>query len=504
MTRRQFLGAAAAASVAAAQQQRTRPNIVVIMADDMGFADIGCYGGEISTPNLDKLAKNGVRFTQFYNAARCCPSRAALLTGLAPHQAGVGSMIQNLGRPAYQGYLNEDCVTIAEALRPAGYKTYMSGKWHVGEQRPHWPTDRGFDRYFGLISGASNYFKLDKGRAMAMDDKPYTPDSPTFYMTDAFTDHAVKFVEEHPKDKPFFLYLAYTAPHWPLHAWPEDIAKYRGKYRKGWDKLRQERHERQIAMKIVDPKWGLSPRGGGIPAWDDVPESDRDLWDLRMAVYAAQIERMDRGIGRLMEKLGENTIVLFLVDNGGCHEEKIGGEKPGLPGPVDSFTSYGRAWANASNTPFRMYKHWVHEGGISSPLILHWPAQMRRAGQFDRSLAHITDIMPTCLEAAGAKYPSGKTPIEGKSLLGAARGKREVRQTIVWEHQGNRAVRDGDWKLVSQRDGAWELYNVAKDRCELKNLAEAEPARVARMVKTYDEWAARVGAVPPAMLRRKT
>jgi arylsulfatase A-like enzyme len=502
LTRRQFAASAAAAALGA--QTAKRPNIVVIMADDMGFADIGCYGGEISTPSLDRLAKGGVRFTQFYNAARCCPSRASLLTGLYNHQAGVGSMIQDLGHPSYRGYLNENCVTIAEALRPAGYKTYMSGKWHVGEQRPHWPTDRGFDRYFGLISGASNYFKLDEGRGMAIDDKPFTPDDPNFYMTDAFTDHAVRFVEQHPKSSPFFLYLAYTAPHWPLHALPEDIAKYRGKYHKGWDKLRQERHARQVAMKLVDPKWGLSPRGAGIPAWNEVPESERDLWDLRMSVYAAQIDRMDRGIGRLMEMLDDNTIVLFLADNGGCHEEKIAGERPEPPGPAESFTSYGRAWANASNTPFRMYKHWVHEGGISSPLILHWPARMRRGGTFDRGLAHITDIMPTCLEAAGASYPAGKTPLAGKSLLAAAQGgRRDLRRTVVWEHQGNRAVRDGDWKLVAQRDGAWELYNVAADRCEMENLAAAQPGRVAQMSQAYDEWAAHVGAVPPAMLRTR-
>jgi arylsulfatase A-like enzyme len=262
-----------------------RPNIVLIMADDMGFSDIGCYGGEIHTPHLDRLAAGGLRFTQFYNAARCCPTRASLLTGLYPHQAGIGHMVGNKGYPAYQGYLNERCVTIAEALKLSGYRTLMSGKWHVGESRPHWPTDRGFDRYFGLISGGANYFDITKTKAkgvrrqMAMDDEPYTPPKEGFYITDAFSDNAVKFIDEYGREKePFFLYLAYTAPHWPLHAWPEDIAKYKGKYLKGWDKLRRERYERMVAMGLISGKWKMSPRDGSTWPWEQ--EKDKELLGL--------------------------------------------------------------------------------------------------------------------------------------------------------------------------------------------------------------------------------
>lgn len=260
-------GCFAAANSSADKTPGGKPNIVLMMADDMGFSDIGCYGGEIHTPNLDSLAAGGLRFTQFYNAARCCPTRASLLTGLYPHQAGIGHMVGDKGYPAYQGYLNDRCVTIAEALKLGGYRTLMSGKWHVGEDRPHWPTDRGFDKYFGLISGGGNYFDITKAKAkgvkrqMAVDDQPYTPPKVDFYITDAFSDNAVKFVDSCGRDdKPFFLYLPYTAPHWPLHAWPEDIARYKGKYKEGWDKLRQDRHARMIEMGIVSDKWKISPR----------------------------------------------------------------------------------------------------------------------------------------------------------------------------------------------------------------------------------------------------
>ncbi|HUV63185.1 MAG TPA: sulfatase-like hydrolase/transferase, partial [Sedimentisphaerales bacterium] len=280
-----------------AQRRSGKPNIVLIMADDMGFSDIGCYGGEIHTPNLDKLAAGGLRFTQFYNAARCCPTRASLLTGLYPHQAGIGHMVGNSGYPAYQGYLNERCVTIAEALKPAGYRTLMAGKWHVGEDRPHWPTDRGFDNYFGLISGGANYFDITKTKAkgakrqMALDDKPYTPPKEGFYITDAFSDHAVEFIDKYGRvQQPFFLYLPFTAPHWPLHALPQDIAKYKGKYMKGWDALREERSARRVEMGIISDKWKLSPRDATTWPWAD--EKDKELMDMKMAVYAAQVERM--------------------------------------------------------------------------------------------------------------------------------------------------------------------------------------------------------------------
>src|SRR5215469_10351373 len=433
MNRRSFLqmvsmtaAAGPLASVASAQSKR--PNILILLADDMGFSDIGCYGSEIATPNLNRLASEGVRFTHFRNTARCCPSRSCLLTGLYPHQAGVGLMVEDRGRPAYQGYLNDRCATLAEVLRPAGYHTMMSGKWHVGEHRPHWPTDRGFDKYFGLISGASSYFGLGdpdlaRERQMALDDKPWNPPSDgSFYMTDAIADHAVDYLDKYGRGpQPFLMYTAFTAPHYPLHARPEDIAKYEGKYMKGWDALRKERHQRMIEMGIVDKRWPLTPRDSEAPAWDTV--ADKKAWDRRMAVYAAQIDRLDYGIGRILGKLREvgaedNTLVLFLADNGGCAEIVDRG-KPGVaPGLPDSFMSYGIPWANASNTPFRLYKRWVHEGGIATPFIVRWPSVIKQKNGMTREVGHLIDIMATCVDVTEAIYP--RTPIhpmEGKSLM---------------------------------------------------------------------------------------
>ena len=522
MTRREFvhrsigamsaatLGAEVPAWAASAPDSAKPPNIVVILADDMGFSDLGCYGSEIHTPNLDRLAQEGVRFTQAYCAARCCPSRAALLTGLYPHQAGMGDMVSTANKPKpagpYQGYLNQQCVTMAEVLRTAGYRTYMSGKWHVGEAPEHWPRRRGFDRYFGLISGGSSYFELLKEerpqRTMALDDEPFVPEGGHFYMTDAFTDHAVKFLEEHRDDtKPFLVYLAYTAPHWPLHAWPEDIAKYRGEYRIGWDELRERRYKRLLELGIIDPKWRLSPRDEEVPPWEGA--ENKEDWDLRMAVYAAMIDRMDQGIGRVLEtlrKIGaeENTLVVFLSDNGGCHETVEGRKlnKPGSqPGERGSFVAYQRPWANASNTPFRLFKHWVHEGGIATPLIARWPARIRQRGALTHQVAHITDIMATCLDMAGVEYPKSFngneiTPLVGKSLLPVFDGKtRESHARLYWEHEGNRAIREDRWKLVATSQGQWELYDLEADRTELNNLAKAQPDKASDLNKAWEEWA---------------
>ena len=513
LDRRAFLQTMAAPAAAAwgAPARDPRPNIIVIMADDMGFSDIGCYGSEIATPNLDRLAAGGVRFTHFYNSARCCPTRSALLTGLYPHQTGVGNMVNDMGTPAYQGYLNQHCVTFAEALRPAGYHALMTGKWHVGEDRPHWPTDRGFERYVGLISGACNYWRLDPGRKMALDGDPFVPEPGKFYMTDAFTSHAVKLIDEYGrKPDPYFLYLAYTAPHWPLHAWPEDIAKYRGKYLKGWDALRRERHRRQLAMGIVEGRWPLTPRDPTIPAWEAAP--DHDALDLRMAVYAAQIDRLDQGVGRVLDKVRElgqedNTLILFLSDNGGGHEENIRGEKPAPPGPPDSFTSYGRQWANASNTPFRLYKHWVHEGGIATPFIAHWPAAIRRRGALCHQPAHVVDIMATVLDVARTPYPKTRngqavTPPAGRSFLPALQGRAwDGHDALYWEHEGNRAIRARKWKLVSRYPQGWELFDMEADRTELRDLAGQQPERVRSLIAQYDQWAARVGVVAWDKLR---
>ena len=522
LTRRNFLGAAAASAAAASRP----PNIVLIMADDMGFSDIGCYGGEVSTPNLDRLASRGVRFTQFANNARCCPTRAALLTGLYSHQTGVGGMVNDQKLPGYRGFLNDRCVTIAEALKPGGYRTLMAGKWHVGEERPHWPTDRGFDRYFGLISGGSNYFTLDPERAMALDDKPWRPRGPGFYMTDAFADHALEFLDEPAtKRQPFFLYLAFTSPHWPLHARAQGIEKYKDRYRIGWDALRRERHQRMIKMGIVEERWGLSPRDPRIPAWEDAP--DKEWQARRMAVYAAQIDRMDQNIGRLLGKLRdmgaeENTLILFLADNGGCAEHldigfrgmqgvykthdgrdvRLGNDPKVMPGPDDTFQSYGMEWANASNTPLRLYKSWVHEGGIATPLIAHWPDGIRDPNRLSREPGHIIDIMATCTDVSGVPYPKTSggrpiTPLEGRSLAPILRGgKRTPHSALFWEHMGNRAARQDKWKIVAERRKPWELYDLEADRTERHNLAAAQPDRVKQMEALYDAWAKRCNVVP--------
>ena len=526
----QVLGGSALAGCGAGDlaQADGRPNIVVIMADDMGFSDVGSYGGEIATPNLDALARGGLRFRHFYNAGRCCPTRASLLTGLYPHQAGVGHMISDLGSPSYQGYLNDRCVTIAEVLREAGYSTLMSGKWHVGESRPHWPLDRGFDEYFGLISGGSNYFKLDGARQMASGNDPFVPpDDGSFYMTDAFSDGAVRFLERHgSKSEPFFLYVPYTAPHWPLHAKPEDIGKYEGRYSMGWDELRRRRFARQAETGIRADSWTLSSRDPDVPSWDDA--DDKALWERRMEVYAAMIDCMDQGIGRIVETIRglgklDNTLVMFLSDNGGCHESadieqgtprNTWADPNAMPGGPDSFDGYDRPWANASNTPLRMFKSWVHEGGISSPLICHWPDGIGvPAGSVTDAPGHVIDLMATVVDLAGADYPRSRdgvaiTPLEGRSLRPVLEtGSREGHEAICWEHQGNRAVRMGRWKLVSKRQrgnhaaGEWELYDLGEDRSELRNLASEMPERVAEMEAAWLAWGERVGWIPFDQLR---
>lgn len=494
-----------------------RPNIVLIMADDMGYSDLGCYGSEIRTPNLDRLASGGIRFSQFYNAARCCPTRASLLTGLYPHQAGVGRMINFEGEGPYQGYLNDECVTIAEALKSGGYATYMSGKWHVGEERPHWPVDRGFDRHYGLISGGMNYFDIRKGkrpgvtRQFARDGEEYMPPSEGFYATDAYTDFAVDCIDQHADpEQPFFLYLAYTAPHWPLHALPEDIARYRGKYMEGWPALRKQRYQRLLEMGLIKDDWALSEQDDAAADWDSLDEETKHRMDHKMAIYAAQIDRMDQGIGRVMEALkakgyDDDTLVMFLSDNGASHESGALGQnfRPDLDGElgsVDSYQSYGLSWSNASNTPFRKHKSWVHEGGISTPLIVHWPERITSPGRITPQPGHIIDLMATCCDVAGVDYPEQfqghpVKPLEGQSLVPIFRGEeREQHDLLFWEHFGNRAVRCGNWKLVEDaKAGRWELYDMEKDRTELHDLSDEKPDLVSELKAKYVAWAERVG-----------
>lgn len=521
--RRAFLRLVAASAMSAAmpgilragETNAKRPNILIILADDMGFSDIGCYGGEIATPNLDWLAGNGLRFRQFYNSARCCPTRACLLTGLYPQQAGVGHMVEDKGKPGYRGFLNDSCVTIAEALKPAGYHPLMVGKWHVGSDRPHWPTDRGFERHWGLVSGASNYYKLDKGRVFADDDKSIDPTTePGFYMTEAFSTRAMKWVDEYAgKADPFLMYLAYTSPHWPLHALPEDIEKYRGKYMMGWDVLREQRRRRMIELGIIDESTKLTPRDERAPEWTSLPQKRKEEMALRMSVYAAQIDRMDQGIGRIIGKLREkdalkDTLILFMADNGGCAEAVNRGEAGAELGTKESFMSYGLPWANASNTPFRLYKHWVHEGGISSPLVAYWEGHTKANTQ-TAEVSHLIDLMPTCMEAAGAEYPreyKGKaiTPMEGKSLVPVLNGQeRKGHDHICWEHEGNRAIRQGKWKMVAVNGKKWELYDMSLDRAEMNNVAGGNAGKVEELAGLYEKWATRCGVLPWADVNKK-
>lgn len=489
-----------------------KPNIIVILVDDMGFSDIGCYGSEIPTPNLDKLASEGLRFTQFYNTGRCCPTRAALLTGLYSHQAGVGLMTEDRGVPGYRGFLNDQCVTIAEVLDDAGYFTAMAGKWHVGQTADKWPRKRGFQRFYGSPAGGF-YFSTANGRRVIEDDtvlydKTHLPPN-GWYSTDAYTSNAVKFIgEAQDKKKPFFLYLAYNAPHFPLQAPADEIAKFRGKYKMGWDKLRETRHAKQIELGIVDSSWPMSPRPDLVKAWDSLTPKEQDRFDHIMAIYAAVVAHMDRGVGTLVaalkeRKLMDNTLIMFMSDNGGNAESGPNGRLEGdEPGSANSTVFEGQSWATLSNTPMRRYKHYNHEGGIATPLIVHWPDRIKEAGVLRKEPGHVVDIMATCVDVAGAKYPTefkGKAiqPMEGRSLVPAFDDKPISRGDIFWEHEGNAAVREGDWKLVRMgRKGAWELYNLQADRTELNDLASAQPERAKDLADKWDAWAKRAHVVP--------
>ena len=522
-----------------------RPNIVLILADDLGFSDLGCYGSEIPTPNLDKLAAGGLRFSQFYNTPRCCPSRAALLTGLYPQQAGMGGMMEDRGLPGYHGELNRHCVTLAEVLHQAGYHTLMVGKWHLShiyfdgkkqlnyessepfwENKLDWPLQRGFEEYYGTIHGVGSYYDPF---SLVRDNTPVKPDHAGFYYTDAITDHAVSFVRKYAgSDAPFFLYVTFTAPHWPMQAPETDIAKYRQTYLAGWDAIRARRYQREIELGLINPQWALSPRDPRVLPWESTPNHE---WQAnRMATYAAMVEHLDRGVGRIMAELKQdnissNTLVVFLSDNGACDEIvqpqfydvpsrtrdgrtiRVGNSDPSVfAGPEDVWQSYGVPWANVSDTPFRLYKHYTHEGGISSPFIASWPAVVTNRGTLTGQIGHLTDLMPTLVEIAGAAYPqqfNSQTiqPMEGQSLLPILEGKEQSDRTpLFWEHEGNRAVHLDHWKLVSRFPGKWELYDMAADRTELHDLAGKYPEKVAELSELYEQWAQRCGVVTPDQL----
>ncbi|MDG1874244.1 MAG: arylsulfatase [Mariniblastus sp.] len=532
----------------------SRPNIILVMADDMGYSDIGCYGSEIETPVLDQLAAGGVRFSQFYNTSRCCPTRAALLTGLYSHQAGVGLMTSDLGHDGYRGDLNKNCVTIAEALKPSGYRTYMSGKWHVTKHitangnNKNWPLQRGFDRFYGTIIGAGSFYDpatlcRDNTFITPVNDKEYQPEH--YYYSDAISENAVKYVNDHfktnPQD-PFFMYVSYTSAHWPMHARDQEIAKYQGVYNDGFDPIREARYLKSIQCGVMKPEWKMTP-----PELNWQNHNNKD-WDVRnMEVYAAMVDRMDQGIGWIVDAVKEhdaidNTIIVYLQDNGGCAEgfgRKSNAEKikqsrhkpmsadelqtkiwppmqtrdgravrtgPGVEaGSEDTFIGYGKGWANVSNTPFRGYKHDGFEGGISSPLIVHWPAGISKTNAINDSPCHLIDLMPTFLQVANASYPttfSGNkiTPMEGVSLTKAFNGNGIKRsKPLGFEHHGNLALRDEHWKIVSvyrnNKARKWHLYHIESDRTELKDLAESNPAKLNEMIANWQSWADHVGVV---------
>ncbi|MEZ6093472.1 MAG: arylsulfatase [Pirellulaceae bacterium] len=542
-------------------QSSDPPNIVLILADDMGYSDVGCYGGEIETPNLDRLAANGLRFTMFYNTGRCCPTRACLLTGLYPHMTGVGWMMDDQGEQGYRGNLNDSCVTIAEVLRPAGYGTYQVGKWHVtrfvnpqnDSEKANWPTHRGFDDCYSLINGASSMW--DPNTLVRTDDfvtckndPQYQPVEP-YHITDAFSDNAVQFIERHDFDaKPMFMYLAYTSAHWPLHARERDIAKYQGQYDAGYEAIRQTRLKRMIDLGVIAPDTQITNRSG---KWEDVPDPE---WEADcMEVYAAMIDQMDQGIGRVIASLEQkgqldNTLIMFMQDNGGCQEgcgrqpdpAKVNprAESPTLkpiaddqvhyftskpeqtrdgwpvrqghvtPGPADTYIGYGQNWANVSNTPLREYKHFVHEGGISTPLIVHWPRGFAGTNELRHQVSHLIDIMATCVDVGNANYPSNVSdtkihPMCGTSLRPAFLDQPLPSRTIFWEHEGNRALREGDWKLVAKgpasdrtREVKWELYNIANDRNENHDLSEQYPEQLNKMIQSWEAEAQRTWVYP--------
>ena len=512
-----------------------KPNVILILVDDMGFADLGTTGSEIRTPNIDHLAGNGALLTSMYNCARCCPTRASLLTGLYPHNAGVGHMGANLGTPAYQGFLRNDSATIAEVLRASGYRTLMSGKWHVAgdfmaREVDSWrigdidhptPRQRGFDRFYGIVDGVTNFFSP---HFMLEDDDRVEVFADDFYFTDAITDKAIAMVEESISgDQPFFLYLAHAAPHWPLHAPAEDIARYDGVYNRGWDAIRTARHEELNGRSVLRANWDISPRDKDVLPWEAVEHKD---WEAsKMAAYAAMVDRMDQSIGRLLaalKKLGQydNTLILFLSDNGGCAEfmaedgwaqfypdttldgRRIAmGNIPGLrPGGDLTYQSYDKPWANVSNAPFRSFKHYVHEGGISTPLIAHWPRQIA-AGTVGHEPCHVVDVLPTILQATGSNYltelgGNSIQALQGESFLDLLCGNHWLReQPIFFEHEGNSAIRLNNFKLVRQHNCDWELYDMDADRTEQSNLAGSNRPLEANLLRQYQDWAEKTGVL---------
>lgn len=495
-----------------------RPNVVILLADDLGYSDIGSYGSEIQTPALDALAAGGLRFTQFYVTPRCSPTRAALLTGRDPHRVGFGHLPDLAGTsPAYAGVLPADVPTLAELLREAGYATFMSGKWHLSRQgrfEETGPLARGFDRFFGRARGASDYW--DGSRVLGDGAAAWT-DDPSFHLTGAIGDTAARFVREHAGngDAPFFLYVAFTAPHWPLHAHPEDMARYERVYERGWDIWRAYRMRGLERLGIADDTWTLSERDPRVPSWYEV--ADEEWQASRMRAYAAMVDRMDRAVEEVVAALREtghldDTLILFFSDNGASDEELtqrharlrrlLGmwtaehyGNRPGVaPGAADTYQSYGPGWSGVSNTPFLGNKADLYEGGIASPLVVHWPAGLERGpGSLERSPTHVLDVLPTVLELAGAPAPPG---LSGESFAPLLRGEARERGPMFWEHEGNRAVRDGRWKLVAPWREPWQLYDLRRDRTESSDVSWVYPREAERLAALWESWAEDAGVEP--------
>ena len=560
LNRREFLrklgGAAALAAGRAlagdapAAAAPKRPNIVILFVDDMGYSDVGCFGGEIDTPNLDRLAAKGVRFTQFYNTSRCCPSRACLLTGLYPHEAGIGMMVYRDHGEGYRGNLNDRCVTFGEVLREAGYQTMLAGKWHAGHEPHSRPELRGFDRFTGIYPHIDSYWKVlkacdiyrDRTRLIPAGEDPKNPYRPDeeFYTTDFFTDVAIDYVDQALKDpaRPFLLHVCYNVPHFPLEAPDKLIAKYRGRYLAGWDKLRAEKLARMKRLGIAPPTaklprvkgfenrripgfTGVGVETGYLPAWESLSEDDRRELDFRRAMYAAQIDRFDWNVGRLVEHLArrgalDNTLILFFSDNGCSGEmgefglnwgKHTSANYPQWRKAGGWSVSQGQCWASYSNAPLRKYKKFVHEGGIASPFIAHWPAGIRAAGRIVNGQAfHLIDVMPTLCELAGATYPKeheGRqiTPARGTSMVPfLTRADAPARpRTLYWQHENHAAIREGDWKLVTVNDrdeAAWELYDLREDRGESEDLIRQHPDVAERLRKKWRQWAERANVLP--------
>lgn len=510
----------------------TRPNIVLIVADDLGYSDLGCYGGEIDTPHLDELASGGMRLTQFHTMARCCPSRASLLTGQYPHRVGLGHMTQDIGRPGYRGRVDAHTPTIADVLSTSGYRSFLSGKWHLGTADP---TRHGFERFYGTLVSAKTFWQPDHYSQIPDSELPGDLGGKPFYGTDALTDQAIRFIDQarQSPDKPWFLYLAYNAPHFPLQARSEDIAKYADRYQVGWDIIREQRLSRMKSLGALprsatlserSPFWNYGElRTGTNPPWQSLPQDRRTDLARRMAIYAAMVDRMDQGIGKLIEDLRshhelDNTLVIFLSDNGACAEwDPFGfdikssnqnilhrGAELNTMGQPGTFHSVGSGWANASNTPFRLYKHFCHQGGVLSPCIVHWPDELQQyAGHWHRRPAHLVDLMPTVTEASGASFPTtfqgGETALPvGISLLKQIKVKAGSadRRPLFLEHESNRAVRLGNWKLVALKDHPWELYDLSKDPIEANNVAEAYPRKVEQLTELWNAWAAKNQVTP--------